>query len=146
MFRSNSEAKSFWNPSEAGNQLNAGVLSQSASRNHALLITKSALMIKKKNALCLSQSAFSNFALYVITMFSFLRGNNVDSYWLLIECWVKGTFNYQPGAQYKTVHKNTFLVMKTFIYNTYATTNEINLLTQLRVQRNHLTLQANNSV
>ena len=33
---------------EAGNQLNAGALSQSASSNHALLITKSALVIKKK--------------------------------------------------------------------------------------------------
>ena len=43
----------------------AGVLSQSASRNHALLITKSALVIKK-NALCLSQPAFSKFALHVI--------------------------------------------------------------------------------
>ena len=31
-----------------GNQFNAGVLSQSASSNHALLITKSALLIKKK--------------------------------------------------------------------------------------------------
>ena len=31
---------------KAGNQLNAGVLSQSASSNHALMITKSALMIK----------------------------------------------------------------------------------------------------
>ena len=30
------------------NQLNAGVLNQSASSNHALLITKSALVIKKK--------------------------------------------------------------------------------------------------
>jgi len=50
---------------EAGNQLNAGILSQSASSNHALYITKSAVMIKK-NALCLSQSAFGNFALYVI--------------------------------------------------------------------------------
>ena len=36
---------SFQNPFEAGNQLNAGVLSQSASSNHALLITKSALVI-----------------------------------------------------------------------------------------------------
>ena len=35
-------------PFEAGNQFNAGVLSQSASSNHALLITKSALLIKKK--------------------------------------------------------------------------------------------------
>ena len=33
----------FQNPFEEGNQLNAGVLSQSASSNHALLITKSAL-------------------------------------------------------------------------------------------------------
>ena len=38
----------FQNPFEAGNQLNAGVLSQSASSNHALLITKSDLVIKKK--------------------------------------------------------------------------------------------------
>ena len=38
----------FQNPLEAGNQLNAGVLNQSASSNHALLITKSALVIKKK--------------------------------------------------------------------------------------------------
>ena len=36
------------NPFEAGNQLNAAVLSQSTSSNHALLITKSALVIKKK--------------------------------------------------------------------------------------------------
>ena len=33
---------------EAGNQLNAGALSQSALSNHALLITKSALVINKK--------------------------------------------------------------------------------------------------
>ena len=33
---------------EAGNQLNAGVFSQSASSNHALLFPKSALVIKKK--------------------------------------------------------------------------------------------------
>ena len=39
---------SFQSPFEAGNQLNVGVLSQSASSNHALLITKSALVIKKK--------------------------------------------------------------------------------------------------
>ena len=38
----------FQNPFETGNRLNAGVLSQSASSNHALLITKSALVIKKK--------------------------------------------------------------------------------------------------
>ena len=38
----------FQNPFEARNQLNAGVLSQSASSNHALLITKSAFVIKKK--------------------------------------------------------------------------------------------------
>ena len=38
----------FQNPFEARNQLNAGVLSQSASSNHALLNTKSALVIKKK--------------------------------------------------------------------------------------------------
>ena len=36
------------NPFEVGNQLNAGVLSQPASSNHALLITKSALVNKKK--------------------------------------------------------------------------------------------------
>ena len=53
------------NPFEVGNQLNAGVLSQPASSNHALLITKSALVIKK-NALCLTQPAFSKFALHVI--------------------------------------------------------------------------------
>ena len=35
----------FKNPFEAGNQFNADVLSQSASSNHALLITKSALVI-----------------------------------------------------------------------------------------------------
>ena len=57
----------FQNPFETGNQLNAGVLGQSASSNHALLITKSALVIKKKS-LCLSQSGFSNFAPYVIKM------------------------------------------------------------------------------
>ena len=49
----------------AGNQLNAGVLSQSASSNHAFLVTKSALVIRK-NALYLSQSVSSNFVLYVI--------------------------------------------------------------------------------
>ena len=38
----------FQNPFEEENQLNAGVLSQSASSNHAHLITKSALVIKKK--------------------------------------------------------------------------------------------------
>ena len=38
----------FQNPFEGGNQFNAGVLSQSASSNHVLLITKSALLIKKK--------------------------------------------------------------------------------------------------
>ena len=38
----------FQTPFEAGNQFNAGVLSQSASSNHALLITKSALLIKEK--------------------------------------------------------------------------------------------------
>ena len=38
----------FQNPFEMGNQLNAGVLSQSTSSNHAFLITKSALVIKKK--------------------------------------------------------------------------------------------------
>ena len=32
---------------EAGDQLNAGALNQSSSSNHALLITKSALVIKK---------------------------------------------------------------------------------------------------
>ena len=36
---------------EAGNQLNGGMLSQSASSNHALLSTKSAFMIKKKRPL-----------------------------------------------------------------------------------------------
>ena len=56
----------FQNPLEGGNQFNAGVLSQSASSNHTLLITKSALLLRK-NALCLSQSAFSNFVLHVIT-------------------------------------------------------------------------------
>ena len=44
-------SEKFKNPFEAGNQLNAGVLSQSASSNHALLITKSALVIKKKCSL-----------------------------------------------------------------------------------------------
>ena len=39
---------------------------QSGSSNHALLITKSAFVIKKTNAFCLSQSAFSNFASHVI--------------------------------------------------------------------------------
>ena len=48
----------FQTPFEPGNQFNGGVLSQSASSNHALLI--------KENALCLSQSAFSNFTLHVI--------------------------------------------------------------------------------
>ena len=38
----------FQNPFKAGNQLNAGVLSQSASSNHALLMSKSGLVIKKK--------------------------------------------------------------------------------------------------
>jgi len=38
----------FQDPFEAGNQLNAGVLSQSPSSNHSVLITKSALVIKKK--------------------------------------------------------------------------------------------------
>ena len=55
----------FQNLLEVGNLLNAGMLSQTASSNHALLITKSALVIKK-NALCLSQPAFSKFALHVI--------------------------------------------------------------------------------
>ena len=41
---------------------------QSASMNHALLITRSALVIKKtKYVLCLSQSVFSNFAPHMIT-------------------------------------------------------------------------------
>ena len=40
---------------------------QSASSNNALLITKIALLILRKNALCLSQSAFSNFAPHVIS-------------------------------------------------------------------------------
>ena len=52
VLRSNSEAMRFWNsfqtPFEAGNQFNAGVLSQSTLSNHALLITKSALLIKEK--------------------------------------------------------------------------------------------------
>ena len=54
VLRSNSEAMRFrgeipfQNPFEAGNQFHAGALSQSASSNHALLITKSALLIKKK--------------------------------------------------------------------------------------------------
>ena len=38
----------FKNLFEAGNQLNAGMLSQSASSDHALLITKSALMVLEK--------------------------------------------------------------------------------------------------
>ena len=42
------ESKSSLNPFQAGNQLNADVLSQSASSNHARLITKSAVVIKKK--------------------------------------------------------------------------------------------------
>ena len=40
---------------------------QSASSNNALLITKIALLILRKNALCLSQSAFRNFAPHVIS-------------------------------------------------------------------------------
>ena len=40
---------------------------QSALSNNALLITKSALLILRKNALCLSQSAFSNFTPHVIS-------------------------------------------------------------------------------
>ena len=50
VLRSNSEDFSdfFQTPFEAGNQINAGVLCQSASSNHALLITKSALLIKEK--------------------------------------------------------------------------------------------------
>ena len=47
------------------NQRNADMLSQSASSNHALLITKNALVIKE-NAVYLSQSALSNF-LYVVS-------------------------------------------------------------------------------
>lgn len=39
---------------------------QSGSSNHVLLITESALVIKKKSDFCLSLSAFSNFAPYVI--------------------------------------------------------------------------------
>ena len=39
------------NPFEAGNQLNAGVLSQLALSNHALLRTKSILLIKKESPL-----------------------------------------------------------------------------------------------
>ena len=38
----------FQTPFEAGNQLNVSALSQSAPSSRALLITKSALMIKKK--------------------------------------------------------------------------------------------------
>ena len=38
----------FQNPFKAGNQLNADTLSQSASSDHTFLITKSALVIKKK--------------------------------------------------------------------------------------------------
>jgi len=38
----------FQNLFEAGKQFNAGVLSQSASSNHALLITKSTVVIEKK--------------------------------------------------------------------------------------------------
>ena len=41
-------SETFQNPFEAENQLNTGALSQSASSNHALLITKSALVIEEK--------------------------------------------------------------------------------------------------
>ena len=56
------------------------VLNQSASSNHALLITKSALVIKK-NALFLSQSAFSNFAPHVIRIIIYMK-KLLDSDWL----------------------------------------------------------------
>ena len=69
----------FQNPFESENQLNAGVLSQSASSNHALLITKSALVIKK-NALFLRQSAFSNFAPHMI--------NKVMDFKATATCWI----------------------------------------------------------
>ena len=75
VFRSNSQltkAVSFWKSVEAraGNQPYAGVLSQSASSNHALswLPKVPSRSWLRKNALCLSQSAFSNFALYVISI------------------------------------------------------------------------------
>ena len=58
------------NPFEAGNQLNA-------SSNHALLITKSALVIKK-NALFLSQSAFSNFDPHLINKLISLTPNSTS--------------------------------------------------------------------
>ena len=54
VFRSNSGAMRFWNSFLANplkwetNLINAGVLSQLASSNHALLITKSALVIEIK--------------------------------------------------------------------------------------------------
>ena len=58
------------NPFEAraGNQPNAGVLSQSPSSNHALSSLPKVPSRSVINALCLSQSAFSNFALYVIIL------------------------------------------------------------------------------
>ena len=56
----------FQNPFAAGNQLHAGVVSQSASRYHARLIIKSALVIKK-NTLSPGQSAFSKFDPHVIS-------------------------------------------------------------------------------
>ena len=54
----------FQNPFEAGNHLNAGVLSESASSNHALLITKSAFMIKKKCPLSQPISIYMLFTVF----------------------------------------------------------------------------------
>ena len=62
------------------------VLSQSASRNHALLITKSAPWLRK-NALCLSQSALSNFALHVITPVTLPAKQIVQDLWRMKRAW-----------------------------------------------------------
>ena len=66
-FRSELFQNSLQRRVSVGNQLAADA--RSASEDHVIMpswLTKSALVIKKKNALCFSQSAFSNFALHVI--------------------------------------------------------------------------------
>ena len=55
------------------NHLNAGVLSQSASSNHVLLIKK------KINALCPSQSVASNFAQHVLIIVKNYNHNYNDN-------------------------------------------------------------------
>ena len=64
----------FQTPFEAGKQFNAGVLSQSASSSHALLITKSALLIKEKCPL--SSLSFISHTITVICYFCFVSASD----------------------------------------------------------------------